>query len=326
MNGEKMVWNRRHLLGIEGLARDEVEQVFSVADSMREINQRDIKKVPSLRGKTVINLFYENSTRTRTSFELAGKRMSADVINISPSSSSTKKGETLLDTVANLDAMNPDVVVIRHHESGAQYMLSRWLGRGAVVNAGDGRHEHPTQALLDCFTIRDHLETGELGGKSSFTDLTVAICGDVLHSRVARSNALLLGLLGAKVRFVGPPTLMPSQAEKAFGVEVVHDMDAGLEGADVVMVLRLQMERMNGNHLPGVREYFEFWGLSRKRLARALPHAMVMHPGPMNRGVEIASDVADDRERSVILDQVANGLALRMGILYLLCGGGQRKV
>lgn len=314
-------WNRKHLLGLEGLSKEEILYLLEVADSMREVNRREIKKVPTLRGKTVINLFYENSTRTRTSFELAGKRMSADVINISVNTSSVKKGETLLDTVANLQAMTPDVVVMRHSESGAHTFLTQHLD-AAVINAGDGRHEHPTQALLDLLTIRDHLSGL---GKSTCDGLTVAICGDVLHSRVARSNIHGLHALGAKVRLVGPPTLMPSRVKEAFGVEVFHRMEPGIEGADVVMMLRLQLERMSSAFVPSVREYYEFWGLNEKRLALAAPHAIVMHPGPMNRGVEIASSIADNPERAVILEQVSNGVAVRMGVLYLLCGGGERK-
>ncbi|MBF0123917.1 MAG: aspartate carbamoyltransferase catalytic subunit [Magnetococcales bacterium] len=307
---------------MEGLNREEIRLLLDTAASLREVNRRDIKKVPTLRGKTVINLFFENSTRTRTSFELAGKRMSADVINISASASSVTKGETLLDTVANLQAMNPDVVVIRHPESGAQAFVARHID-ASVVNAGDGRHEHPTQALLDLLTIEDHLP--QLG-YGSLEGITVAICGDVLHSRVARSNAFALRTMGAHVRLVGPPTLMPAYAEEALGARVYHSMAAGLAGADVVMVLRLQRERMSSAYLPSVREYFTFWGLDQARLACAAPHAIVMHPGPINRGVEIASDIADHPQRSVILNQVSNGLAVRMAVLYRLCLGGQGKV
>ena len=315
------LWTRKHLLGMSGLAREEIGALLDTAVSLREVNRREIKKVPTLRGKTVVNLFFENSTRTRTSFELAGKRMSADVVNMSVASSSVKKGETLLDTLANLQAMNPDVVVIRHPESGVLEFLARNLD-AALVNAGDGRHEHPTQGLLDLLTIQDHLP---LLGQDSFAGLVVAICGDVLHSRVARSSAIGLKTLGAEVRFVGPSTLMPNQAEEAFGVTVHHRMEEGLAGAQVVMMLRLQNERMNSPYLPGVREYAEFWGLTRARLQLADPNAIVMHPGPINRGVEIASEVADDPERSVILEQVANGLAVRMAVLYLLCGAGVRR-
>ncbi|MBF0402013.1 MAG: aspartate carbamoyltransferase catalytic subunit [Magnetococcales bacterium] len=315
------LWTRKHLLGMAGLAPEEIDTLLDTAVSLREVNRRDIKKVPTLRGKTVINLFYENSTRTRTSFELAGKRMSADVVNMSVASSSVKKGETLLDTLANLQAMNPDVVVIRHPESGVLEFLANNLD-AALVNAGDGRHEHPTQGLLDLLTIQDHLP---LLGQKSFAGLVVAICGDVLHSRVARSNAIGLKTLGATVRFVGPATLMPAQAAEAFGVTVHHRLEEGLAGAQVVMMLRLQNERMNSSYLPSVREYAAFWGLNRARLKLADPNAIVMHPGPINRGVEIASEVADDPERSVILEQVANGLAVRMAVLYLLCGAGVRR-
>ncbi len=321
MRAAETFWNRKHLLGMAGLTREEIGSMLDTAASLREVNRRDIKKVPTLRGKTVINLFFENSTRTRTSFELAGKRMSADVINMSVAASSVKKGETLIDTLANLQAMNPDVVVIRHPESGAQEFLAHHLD-AALVNAGDGRHEHPTQALLDLMTIQDHLP---LLGRENCAGLTVAICGDLLHSRVARSDAIGLKTMGAKVRFVGPPTLMPARAEEAFGVEVHHRMESGLAGVDVIIMLRLQRERMNGAFLPSVREYFEFWGLNRKRLDLAAPHAIIMHPGPMNRGVEIASDVADDPERSVVLEQVANGLAVRMAVLYRLCGARGRR-
>ena len=321
MKSADRLWHRKHLLGIAGLTREEIGAMLDTASSLREVNRRDIKKVPTLRGKTVINLFFEHSTRTRTSFELAGKRMSADVVNMSVSTSSVKKGETLIDTLANLQAMNPDVVVIRHPESGASEFLARHLD-AALVNAGDGRHEHPTQGLLDLLTIRDHLP---LLGQEQFEGLVVAICGDVLHSRVARSDAAGLRALGAEVRFVGPPTLMPAHAEEAFDVTVHHRMEEGLEGAHVVIMLRLQRERMQGAYLPSVREYFEFWGLTYARLARAAPNAIIMHPGPINRGVEIASEVADDPERSVILEQVANGLAVRMAVLYRLSGAGGRR-
>ncbi|MBF0296749.1 MAG: aspartate carbamoyltransferase catalytic subunit [Magnetococcales bacterium] len=312
------LWNRKHLLGMADLSREEIHAILDAAASLREVNRRDIKKVPTLRGKTVINLFYENSTRTRTSFELAGKRMSADVINMSVASSSVKKGETLYDTLATLQAMNPDLVVIRHPESGAQEFLARHLD-ASLVNAGDGRHEHPTQALLDLLTIHDNLPLLE---QADFSGLIVAVCGDSLHSRVARSVALGLRTLGAEVRFVGPPGLLPPRAEEAFGVRVFHHLEQGLEGAHVVMALRLQLERMSVGFIPSVREYFAFWGLTKARLAVAAPNAIVMHPGPINRGVEIASEVADDGERSVILDQVANGLAVRMAVMYRLCGVG----
>lgn len=322
MTPTQAVWTRRHLISMEGLTSEEIGVILDTAASLREVNRRDIKKLPTLRGKTTINLFYENSTRTRTSFELAGKRLSADVINISVATSSVKKGETLLDTMANMQAMNPDVVVLRHQEAGAQSFLARHMD-ASIVNAGDGRHEHPTQCLLDLLTIRDNL--GMVGCPESFEGLKVAICGDVLHSRVARSNMIALKTLGADVRLVGPPTLMPTKVEEVYGVTVYNDMDEGLEGVDVVMMLRLQLERMAGAFIPSVREYFEFWGLDNRRLALAAPQAFVMHPGPINRGVEISSGVVDNPERAVILDQVTNGLAVRMAVLYLLCGVGGRK-
>lgn len=315
------LWHRKHLLSMRDIGRGEILSILETAASFREVNHRDIKKVPTLRGKTIINLFYENSTRTRTSFELAGKRMSADVINMSVASSSVKKGETLIDTLATLQAMNPDVVVVRHSESGAQEFLARNLN-AAIINAGDGRHAHPTQALLDILTINDHLPAM---GREDFQGLKVAVCGDILHSRVARSNAQGLTTMGAEVRFVGPPTLMPARVEEAFNVKVYHRMDEGIEGVDVVMMLRLQQERMAKAYVPSIREYYHYWGLTRERLALASETAIVMHPGPMNRGVEIASDVADDRERSVILEQVANGLAIRMAVLYRLCTPGSRS-
>ncbi|MBF0621744.1 MAG: aspartate carbamoyltransferase catalytic subunit [Magnetococcales bacterium] len=321
MTSGTQVWDRKHLISMSDVTRDEIGHILETAASMREVNRREIKKVPTLRGKTVINLFYENSTRTRTSFELAGKRMSADVINVSVSTSSVAKGETLLDTLETLQAMTPDLLVLRHPESGAHAFLSRNLDT-SIINAGDGRHEHPTQSLLDILTIKDQLP---LIGKRGFEGLKVAICGDLLNSRVARSNAIGLKTLGAHVRWIGPPTLIPAQAEEAFGVEVFHDMDVGLEDVDVVMILRLQRERMQGAFIPSVREYFEFWGLNRQRLAKAQPNAIVMHPGPMNRGVEIASDVADDPERSVIRHQVGNGLAVRMAVLYHFAGSSVRK-
>ncbi|WP_085447212.1 aspartate carbamoyltransferase catalytic subunit [Magnetofaba australis] len=321
MNADNNAWSRKHLLGMDGLNREEIGAILDTASAIREVNHRPIKKVPILKGKTVINLFYENSTRTRTSFELAGKRMSADVVNISASSSSVSKGETLLDTMANLQAMNPDVVVLRHPNSGAPHFLARHLDAG-IINAGDGQHEHPTQCLLDLLTMQDHL--GKMG-RDNFEGMTVAICGDVLHSRVARSNAFALRTLGAKVRFSGPPTLMPSRAEEVFDVTVHHRMEEAVEGADVVMMLRLQQERMAAAYLPSVREYFRYWGLTRQRLELTRPHAVVMHPGPINRGVEIATDVADNPNRSVILEQVTNGLAVRMAVLYHLCTGAARS-
>ncbi len=304
----------RHLLGIRGLAAKEITHFLDTAESFREISGRDIKKVPALRGRTVINLFFEASTRTRTSFEIAGKRLSADVINISASSSSVTKGETLLDTARNLEAMAPDLIVIRHPSAGAPHQLARER-RAAVVNAGDGAHEHPTQALLDALTIRQH--------KGRFEGLRVAILGDLLHSRVARSNAHLLTKLGAEVALAGPGTLAPpefSSLVEGGSLRVARRVEEALEGADVVMVLRIQRERQDKAFLPSLREYAVHYGLNLKRLSLAAPDAIVMHPGPMNRGIEIASDVADG-SRSLILDQVANGLAVRMAVLYLLGGG-----
>ena len=298
----------RHLLGIEGLSAGEIEALLGAAESFFDVSRRSVRKVPTLRGKTIINLFYEPSTRTRTSFELAGKRLSADVINISTSSSSAVKGETLLDTVRNLEAMQPDVVVLRHASSGAPHYVSSRT-KAHVVNAGDGTHEHPTQALLDAFTIRR--AKGKLAG------LTVAICGDLLHSRVARSNAHLLGTMGAKVRFAGPRTLIPVESE-ALGVEVFDRLEPALEGADVVMMLRVQRERLAaGAFLATTREYSRTFGLNAARLALAKKDAIVMHPGPMNRGVEIDPSVADGGQ-SVILDQVEAGVAVRMAVLWML--------
>ncbi|HEY6880141.1 MAG TPA: aspartate carbamoyltransferase catalytic subunit [Polyangiales bacterium] len=297
----------RHLLGIEGLAREEIEAVLDTAEAFFEVSRRPVRKVPTLRGKTILNLFYENSTRTRTSFELAGKRLSADVVNMSASSSSTTKGETLLDTVRVLEAMRPDVVVIRHASSGAPHYVAARVGC-SIVNAGDGLHEHPTQALLDAFTIRR--------AKGRLTGLRVAICGDVAHSRVARSNALLLTKLGNEVRFTGPRTLMPVHVEQ-YGVSVHDTIESAVDGADVVMMLRIQKERLEGALLPSMREYSRTFGLNAQRLRGAKPDAVVMHPGPMNRGVEINPDVADGKQ-SVILDQVEAGVAVRMAVLYML--------
>jgi aspartate carbamoyltransferase catalytic subunit len=296
----------RHLLGIEGLGREAALRILDTAQVFLEVTRRPVRKVPTLRGKTVINLFYEASTRTRTSFELAGKRLSADVVNIGGSSSSTSKGETLRDTVATLDAMHADVIVIRHSASGAPHFVARHA-RGAVINAGDGMHEHPTQALLDAFTIVQH--------KSRIEGLKVAICGDVTHSRVARSNALLLSLLGAEVRFAGPRTLMPPHAE-VLGARIYDRIEPAIEGVDVVMMLRIQQERLSGALLPTLREYSRVFGLNRQRLESTHPEAIVMHPGPMNRGVEIADDVADG-SRSMVLNQVEAGVAVRMAVLYL---------
>jgi len=303
-------FGHRHLLGIEPLSAADIETILSLTERFLEIAERPIKKVPTLRGKTVINLFLEPSTRTRTSFEIAAKRLSADAVNVSGSGSSTSKGETLLDTARNLDAMAPDVVVIRHAQAGAAEMLSKQL-RAAIVNAGDGAHEHPTQALLDCSTIRAH--KGKLAG------LEVAICGDIRHSRVARSNIWALTKLGARVRVAAPRTLLaPGLAE--MGATVHERLEPALEGADVVMMLRIQKERMGGGLFPNTREYSRYFGLNPRRLELAKSDAIVMHPGPLNRGVEIDPAVADG-PRAVILDQVARGVAVRMAVLYLLAGG-----
>jgi aspartate carbamoyltransferase catalytic subunit len=304
-----MSLSSKDLLGMQGMRVDEIRLILDTAATFKDVSERDIKKVPTLRGKTVINLFYEASTRTRTSFELAGKRLSADVINISTSTSSVVKGETLLDTARNLEAMKCDMIIVRHGSSGAPAYLAERLN-SAVVNAGDGFHEHPTQALLDMFTMREKL--GRLEG------LTVAIVGDILHSRVARSNIIGLTAMGARVRVCGPPTMMPPGIEK-LGAEVFMDMDKAVEGADVIMMLRLQLERQAAGLFPGVREYARLYGLNRARVERAAPNALVMHPGPMNRGVEISSDVAD--ATPVILDQVTNGVAVRMAVMFLLSGG-----
>lgn len=304
-----MSWTARHLLGIADLSAEEITLLLDTAESFREVAERPIKKVPTLRGKTVLNLFFESSTRTRTSFEIAEKRMSADAINFGTSSSSLSKGESMLDTSRNLEAMAPDVLVVRHPHPRVPHQLAERLD-ASIVNAGDGAHEHPTQALLDAFTIRRH--KGRLDG------LRVAIVGDIEHSRVVRSNVLLLKTMGASVVVAGPRTMLP-RAASALGADVAYDLEEALEGADVVMMLRIQLERQSRRRLPSVDEYFHLFGLTAARLARAKDDAIVLHPGPMNRGVEIASDVADGG-RSVILEQVANGVAVRMGVLYLLAG------
>jgi aspartate carbamoyltransferase catalytic subunit len=297
-----------HLLGIEGLKEAEITQILDLADEYVEQNRRTNKKKDVLEGLTQINLFFENSTRTRMSFELAGKRLGADVINMSTSTSSIKKGETLIDTASTLNAMRPDLLVVRHGSSGAVNLLSQKVDC-AIINAGDGKHDHPTQALLDALTIRRR--------KGRLARLTVAICGDVLHSRVARSNIHLLNIMGARVRLIGPPTLIPTGAER-LGAEVFHDMEKGLEGCDIVMMLRLQTERMHGGYFPSVSEYFSLYGLDYEKLSNAKEDAMIMHPGPMNRGVEIDAAVADDLTRSAIQEQVEMGVAVRMACLDLL--------
>jgi aspartate carbamoyltransferase catalytic subunit len=299
----------RHLLGIEGLSRIEIEALLDLSESAIALSRQVEKKRAVLRGRTQINLFFEASTRTQSSFELAGKRLGADVMNMSVSSSSVKKGETLIDTAQTLNAMRPDILVVRHHAAGAVALLARQVGC-SVVNAGDGAHEHPTQALLDALTIRRN--------KGDITGLVVAICGDILHSRVARSNILLLSALGAEVRVVAPSTLLPSGIDR-MGVKVFRTMREGLAGADIVMMLRLQRERMDGSFVPSVREYFHYFGLDEEKLAYAKPDALVMHPGPMNRGVEITPAVADG-PRSLIGEQVEMGVAVRMAVLEALAG------
>jgi aspartate carbamoyltransferase catalytic subunit len=309
---------RRHLLGIRELSAEEITQILDTAETFRDISQREIKKVPALRGRTVINLFFEPSTRTRTSFEIAAKRLSADAINVSASTSSVSKGETLLDTARNLEAMSPDCIVIRHSCAGAPHQLAR-ICDASIVNAGDGAHEHPTQALLDALTIRER--------KGRIEGLRVAIIGDILHSRVARSNIYLLTKLGATVRVAGPGTLVPLEFGELVeeGLVVERGIEEAIEGADVVMILRIQRERQTSAFFPSMREYAVHYGLRLDHLDRAAAEAIVMHPGPINRGIEIASDIADG-SRSLILDQVANGLAVRMAILYLLAGGARSVV
>jgi aspartate carbamoyltransferase catalytic subunit len=301
-------FRHRHLLGIDGLAPEEISEILDIAERYVELNRRGGAKSALLRGRTMVNLFFESSTRTRTSFELAGKRLGADVINMSADGSSVRKGETLLDTAITLNAMHVDVLVVRHPESGAVKLLSDKVNC-VVMNGGDGQHEHPTQALLDALTIRRR--KGRLQG------LIVTICGDVLHSRVARSNIYLLTTMGARVRVVAPPTLLPRAIER-MGVEAHSDMKRGLTGADIVMMLRLQSERMQGQFVPSIREYFRFFGLDYAKLEAAKPDALIMHPGPMNRGVEIDSEVADDFGRSVIQEQVEMGVAVRMACLEIL--------
>jgi aspartate carbamoyltransferase catalytic subunit len=305
---------RKDLLGIAELTAGEIELVLDTAEAMKEVGTRPIKKVPALRGKTVVNLFYEPSTRTRTSFEIAEKRLSADTLNIAIGSSSVVKGETLADTALNLEAMSPDMIVLRHASSGACHFLAR-ICRSAIINAGDGMHEHPTQALLDAFTIRER--------KKQLAGLKIAIIGDLLHSRVLRSNIHLLTKLGADVWVCGPPTLIPTDIRR-FGVTATSVVDDAVRDADVIMLLRIQLERMEGAYFPSLREYFRVFGMTEARMHLAKPDVMIMHPGPMNRGVEIASEVADG-PYSVILDQVANGVAVRMAVLYLLAGGAEHE-
>ena len=304
----------KHLLSIGDLSADEIHLVLSTAQAMKEIGRRPIKKVPTLRGKTVVNMFFEPSTRTRASFEIAEKRLSADALNVAASTSSVVKGETLADMARNIEAMAPDMIVVRHGASGACHLLAE-IGGSRIINAGDGMHEHPTQALLDALTMREH--------KGSIEGCKVAIIGDLAHSRVLRSNILLLQALGADVFVTGPATMMPAGIDR-FGVTVSTSIDAALADADVVMMLRIQLERMRGHFFPSLREYFRTFGLTRERLRLAKPDAIIMHPGPLNRGVEIASDVADGPD-SVILEQVSNGVAVRMAVLYLLAGTEEER-
>ena len=310
-------FKRKDLLGIRNLSADEIIGILDTAENFSEINSREIKKVPTLRGKTVINLFFENSTRTRTSFELAAKRLSADAVNISVSTSSVTKGETLIDTALNLDAMSPDCIVVRHGSAGVPHQLAKH-SKAAIINAGDGANEHPTQALLDAMTIRER--KGEIAG------LNVAIIGDILHSRVARSNIHLLTKLGAKIRVAGPKPLVPPDFKHLVekDLRVVNHIEEAIEGADVVMILRIQSERQDSAFFPTLREYAIHYGLTEKRLDLAKPDAIVLHPGPMNRGIEISSEVADG-SRSLILDQVKYGVAVRMAVLYLATGGTPSK-
>ena len=302
----------RHLLSASDLSSDDAALVLDTAEEMRSVAERPIKKLPTLRGRTVVNLFFEDSTRTRISFEVAAKRLSADTINFTAKGSSVSKGESLKDTALTLQAIGADAVVVRHHDSGAPHRLAHagWID-GSVVNAGDGTHEHPTQALLDAFTMRRHL--GDLKGRR------IVIVGDVLHSRVARSNALLLSTLGAEVTLVGPPTLLPVGVER-WPVEISYDLDQALAKCDAVMMLRVQKERMNASYFPSAREYARRYGLDARRMALLPEHAVVLHPGPMNRGMEITADVAD-AARSLIVEQVTNGVAIRMAVLYLLLSG-----
>ncbi len=308
-----MKLGKKDILGIQEMSVDEINLILETAESFLEISTREIKKVPTLRGKSVINLFYEASTRTRTSFEIAGKRLSADTINISASTSSVVKGETLMDTARNLEAMNPDIIVLRHSAAGAPHLLAR-LVRQSIINAGDGAHEHPSQALLDMMTIKE--KKGKIAG------LKVALVGDILHSRVARSNIYGLSKMGAQVVVAGPATMMPRDIER-MGVKAYAKLEDAIVDADVVMMLRIQLERQKQNIFPSLREYAQHYCLNRKNIKLAKPDAIVMHPGPMNRGVEISPDIADDPNYSVILDQVNNGVAVRMALLYLLSGGNE---
>ena len=310
-----MIGNNRHLLGLDGLSPEDITQILDAAAGMKEISRRKIKKVPTLRGKTVVNLFFEPSTRTRTSFEIAAKRLSSDAVNFTASASSTIKGETLIDTARNIEAMAPDIVVIRHRFSGAPMMLAQRLNC-SIVNAGDGCHQHPTQGLLDLFTVRER--------KGTLSGLKVVIAGDITHSRVARSDIAGFKTMGSEVVVFGPPTMIPVGAQD-LGVRVAASFEEALDGADVVIMLRIQMERQSGTLIPSLREYARYFALSPARLDLAQEDVLVMHPGPINRGVEISSEVADGN-RSVILNQVENGVAVRMAVLYLLCGDSDEMV
>jgi aspartate carbamoyltransferase catalytic subunit len=305
-----VVFNRKHLLGLEGVSAEEIKLILDTAASFKEVLERPIPKVPTLRGKTIVNLFYEASTRTRISFELAEKRLSADTINFATSTSSVKKGESLRDTAQNIEAMKVDMVVIRHAAAGAPHFLTHWI-KGSVINAGDGCHEHPTQALLDMMTLQETYK--DLKG------LHVAIVGDILHSRVARSNIFGLTTMAADVAICGPAPLIPIEAEK-WQTKIFHNVDQAIDWADVLMVLRIQLERQTANFFPSLREYHNYFGITRERLEKANKKITIMHPGPINRGIELDSDLADDPQFSVILSQVTNGVAVRMAILYLLSG------
>jgi aspartate carbamoyltransferase catalytic subunit len=308
-------FKHKHLLGIKILTASEIRTILQTAESFLEISTREVKKVPTLRGKTIINLFFEPSTRTRSSFELAAKRLSADIVNFDQASSSAVKGESLKDTVLNLEAMSPDALVVRHRSAGVPHFISTFC-RSPIINAGDGGHEHPTQALLDAFTIQQE--------KKKIEGLKVVIVGDILHSRVARSNIFLLPKLGAKIVLVGPPPLLP-QEFKNFGVEIDYNFERAIEGADVVMMLRIQLERQQKNYFPSIREYRNLYALTKKRFKKTKKKAIIMHPGPINKGVELSTDMAESAE-SVILKQVENGIAVRMAVLYLLLGGKEREI
>ncbi len=310
-----MPFNHKHLIRIRDLSDSDILTILDTAESFLEISTREVKKVPILRGKTIINLFFEASTRTRSSFELAAKRLSADISNFTKQSSAVVKGESLKDTVLNLEAMKTDAIIVRHAAAGAPYFISTFC-TSHIINAGDGTHEHPTQALLDAFTIRQN--------KKSFKGLKVVIVGDILHSRVARSNISLLNKLGSRIVCVGPPPILPEEFKK-FGVEVEYNLDRALEGADVVMMLRIQLERQQKNLFPSIREYRNLFSLTPKRFRKAKKNAIIMHPGPINRGVEISADLADS-VKSVILKQVENGIAVRMAVLYLLLGGKESEI